>query len=516
MQLLNTLSRLQWAVLLLLNLVFIPTTIFAAPKASFIADPPKSGLVPLVVRVNCKGSSPWEGPDRITRFEWTTSTGRVIKNIVELGLQLENSGQQTITLTVWNAAGESNSTKKTFDVCEKYGPKCPEPPPPPPPNSSNDSGSTGSTGSTANFEKVGTEKVDGTDEFTVHLKALGLQTGVVYEYRVRLETDVTPSYHPLNINTEEYSINLPEAGTYKISLYEGVTQLHAITVTVPESVDNSSPNPTELKFEDLEDSYKIGETVKVVLVETGDRKTPVDLWVAIEELSSNKFNFLLGTDVPSSWSLKQQLYKTIPVYSGDTYETDIDFEFLSKDFSSGKYTFYAAYVEKDKQPLTNGTPNEYIRSSVFQEIELKANMETPAGENLAELAFKGLKDYYNVGVQVVMELVETGNNRDTSVDLWVAIQLPSGEILFRTDMPMPLNFWTPWSPNLQPHKTSIEIADTNHHIFDFELPEGIGGKYTLYAVYVEENKQPVTNKFEENKDYYRSELVIREIFLANK
>jgi PKD repeat protein len=117
MQLLNFFSRLQWAVLLLLYIAFVSPTVYADPVASFYAEP-KSGLVPLIVRVNCKDSSPWEGPDRIIRFEWTTSTGRLIKNIVELGLQLETSGPQTITLTVWNAAGESNSKTETFDVLE--------------------------------------------------------------------------------------------------------------------------------------------------------------------------------------------------------------------------------------------------------------------------------------------------------------------------------------------------------------------------------------------------------------
>ncbi|MCK5522974.1 MAG: hypothetical protein KAI83_07560 [Thiomargarita sp.] len=69
----------------------------------------------------------------------------------------------------------------------------------------------------------------------------------------------------------------------------------------------------------------------------------------------------------------------------------------------------------------------------------------------------------------------------------------------------------PWSPQPQAHKTSIENAETSHYIFDFELPEGMGGDYTLYAVYVEEGENPVTNGFS-----HRSNLVIRQIFLANR
>jgi hypothetical protein len=376
MQLLKTLSRLQWAVLLFLNIAFIPLTVYAAPVASFYADR-ASGLVPLFVVVDAGKSSPWEGTDRITRVEWTTSTGILIKSQIRIGIQLSTLGKQTITLTVWNAAGEKDSTTKTFEVCNEYGAKCPEPPPSPdpPPKSG---GSNGSAGSTASFNVVKTEGL------TVHLKVSGIQTGVAYEYRVRLETDVSPSSY--YFNTEEYSIKLPEAGTYKISLYvpkkddSGWNQLQTETVTVPKTV----PDPVII------------------------------------------------------------------------------------------------------------TP-------------------PPVGENLAYLEFSGLEGSYNIGETVVMELAETGN-RKTRVDLWVVIQLPSG-ILFRTDVPS--SPWIPWSPNPQAHKTSIESTDTNHHIFDFELPKNIGGSYTLYAVYVEEGKKPLTDEGAYDGRYNRSNLVNQGFFLAN-
>ena len=114
MQLLNFLSRLQWAVLLLLNVAFIPATVYAAPIALFSADR-YSGLAPLVVVVDAGNSSPWEGPDRITRIEWI-GTGILIKNQISTAIQLSTPGEQTITLTVWNAAGESNSQNKKFKI----------------------------------------------------------------------------------------------------------------------------------------------------------------------------------------------------------------------------------------------------------------------------------------------------------------------------------------------------------------------------------------------------------------
>jgi hypothetical protein len=131
----------------------------------------------------------------------------------------------------------------------------------------------------------------------------------------------------------------------------------------------------------------------------------------------------------------------------------------------------------------------------------------PTGSDFAHLEFRSLKDFYRVGEKVVIELVETVNrDKYTRIDLWVAIELPSGDFVFRTDVPL-----SPWSPNQQPHKTSIENTETSHYIFDFELPEGMGGDYTLYAAYVKEGENPVTNGFS-----IRSNLLVQQIFLANR
>ncbi len=131
----------------------------------------------------------------------------------------------------------------------------------------------------------------------------------------------------------------------------------------------------------------------------------------------------------------------------------------------------------------------------------------PVESNVAHLEFIGLKDFYQVGERLVVELVETANrDKYTRVDLWVAIQLPSEMFLFKTDIPL-----SPWSPQPQAHKTSIENTESSHYIFDFEVPEGMGGDYTFFAVYVKEDKNPVTDRF-----VYRSNLVMQQIFLANR
>jgi len=65
----------------------------------------------------------------------------------------------------------------------------------------------------------------------------------------------------------------------------------------------------------------------------------------------------------------------------------------------------------------------------------------------------------------------------------MAIELPDGNFVYRTDIPL-----MPWSQKQQVHKTSIENTETSHRIFDFDLPEGMGGTYTLYALMLKKVK----------------------------
>ncbi|HHB93130.1 MAG TPA: PKD domain-containing protein [Thioploca sp.] len=154
------------------------------------------------------------------------------------------------------------------------------------------------------------------------------------------------------------------------------------------------------------------------------------------------------------------------------------------------------------------TPPVVEQPPVTKPIEQLPAIEQPSiGSNLAQLEFKGLKNFYNVGETIVIEISETVNrDRYTRVDLWMAIELPDGNFVYRTDVPL-----MPWSQRQQAYKTSIENTETSHRIFDFELPEGMGGDYTLYAAYVKEGENPVINGFA-----IRSNLVIQQIFLANR
>ena len=87
----------------------------------------------------------------------------------------------------------------------------------------------------------------------------------------------------------------------------------------------------------------------------------------------------------------------------------------------------------------------YISEPITTVVTPPPTPEEPPStdSDVAHLEFKGLKDFYQVGETLVMELVETVNrDKYTRVDLWVAVELPSRDFLFRTDIPL-----NPWHPS---------------------------------------------------------------------
>jgi PKD repeat protein len=128
---------------------------------------------------------------------------------------------------------------------------------------------------------------------------------------------------------------------------------------------------------------------------------------------------------------------------------------------------------------------------------------------IAELNFVGLKPFYRVGERLVVDLQENlqVSSRFERVDLWVVIQLPSGHLLFKTDLAL-----AAFSQQPQAFRSCLETAEEVHRVLEFELFEGIGGDYILYALYVQEGKNPLTDDFAVR----RSELAIGKTRFANR
>jgi len=142
------------------------------------------------------------------------------------------------------------------------------------------------------------------------------------------------------------------------------------------------------------------------------------------------------------------------------------------------------------------TDNEGTTSEPFQmEVTVESDEPLPpppAEVDLSEddlLEFQGLGNFYGIGDKVVIDLVQKAyRNRFERIDLWIAIQMPSGDFLFKTDIPM-----KPFSPQPQAFKKSLESLDETERLLEFEVPPGLGGDYVFYAAFVTAGKNPVTN-----------------------
>ncbi len=133
---------------------------------------------------------------------------------------------------------------------------------------------------------------------------------------------------------------------------------------------------------------------------------------------------------------------------------------------------------------------------------------TTNNENVAALKFIDYKPIYQVGDMLMLNLqVKITKNRNQRVDLWVSLQLPNGVILYMTPKITQL-----FSTKPQPYIKSIERIDESYRILQLQVPEGIGGNYTLSAIFIKEGK----NFIKGGPTVIKSNIAIAEIVLSNR
>ncbi len=125
--------------------------------------------------------------------------------------------------------------------------------------------------------------------------------------------------------------------------------------------------------------------------------------------------------------------------------------------------------------------------------------------------FQGFKDAYQVGDSINIDIVlNVKGDRFNRTDLWVALQFPSGDLFFKTDMLV-----NSFAPTPQAFKKSLETLEISHRFVDLELVPGLGGTYIFYALYVTEGSNPLEH-LDDLASIQRSKLVIKTTTLANK
>ncbi|MCK5718500.1 MAG: hypothetical protein KAH84_00975, partial [Thiomargarita sp.] len=103
----------------------------------------------------------------------------------------------------------------------------------------------------------------------------------------------------------------------------------------------------------------------------------------------------------------------------------------------------------------------------------------------SDIEFVGLKESYNVGELLVLDLVEHLQvvPHFERVDLWVAIIAPTGDFYYMTNQPL-----QPFSSKPHPYRLNIissqlMLNETRYHLLYFDVPVTANGTYKFYAVY---------------------------------
>ncbi len=160
--------------------------------------------------------------------------------------------------------------------------------------------------------------------------------------------------------------------------------------------------------------------------------------------------------------------------------------------------------------LTFDQPGNYtLTLTVTDENNHKASDNvTITVTDSSQIAFEGLQESYEVGDIALVDLIEiVPRNPLEMIDLWVAIQIPSGEMLFITDSPQ-----EQFDPKPQPYKKSLPNTDTANQVLEFKITPDMGGDYTLYGLYVKEGESPI-EQFENLQSIQRSNLATQSTFV---
>ncbi len=108
----------------------------------------------------------------------------------------------------------------------------------------------------------------------------------------------------------------------------------------------------------------------------------------------------------------------------------------------------------------------------------------------ATIQFQMLQHSYKAGDKLQIRITES-DLRVQDVDLWAALKTPDDSLFFIVNYPN-----TEFSLAANRFKAAITPSENQHELLNMTLPPGLlTGQYTLYALYVEQGKNPMVDNF---------------------
>ncbi len=295
----------------------------------------------------------------------------------------------------------------------------------------------------------------------------------------------------------------PVADAFEANYRSNQTDLTTISVTIAGDILSSAITKTVAVFKPTLVKYRINQTDNGFWPQefTVGENAKLDFAISIDSMPMSPNAAISAT--------QGENFLTVNLDASNSIDADgsiIDYTWTASDGQeSSGVNSSIIFTQAGTYTITlTLTDNDGLTATAQDTVTVFDSIPTTESPTSVQIEFTKLQDSYQVGEKIVMELTETAN-RDTNVDLWVAVALPSDEFIFRTNDPV-----NQWNSIPQPYKTSINKTETKHYVFEFELQAGMGGDYIFYAAYVKEGEDPVTNGLS-----ILSNLVIQQITLAN-
>jgi len=455
------------------------------PKAVFTLSP-EQGKAPLSIDLD--GSASVDSDGTITSYQWSSSDGQTATGKTAQ-MTVQNEGKYTITLTVTDNSNATATAKKTVSFGKKIPP-------------------------VATFTVSPTE---GKKPLTVHLDASQSfdKDGNIVSWEWKSSSGKT-------LSGEKTNFILTTVGEQTITLTvtdnDGATATAEKTVTVtgdapvaklkvspltgfaPLTVqlDSSDSVDTDGRITDYrwtisDGQQAIGRTKSIIFGEPGTYQ--INLVVTDnDELQSDKATqtITVEKEIPPVAKLQASPLSgiaplTVALDGGLSFDPDggtlVTYRWKATD---GKNTLTAS---GETATLTFDKAANYRLSLTVTDDEdnTSSNNVTITITDTPQIAFEGLEDFYEVGDIIVVDLVEiVPRNSRERVDLWVAIQIPTGELFFRTLLPQ-----MPFALKPQAFKNSLPSTETTTRLLEFQVIPGMGGEYVLYGLYVKEGENPM-------------------------